>query len=214
MKIKVCGLKDVEQMRALDAMQVDYAGIIFFKGSKRCIGDSGEQAITMVRNLTLPKVGVFVNQPLSEVVKAIEDFDLYAVQLHGEESPAYAASLPKGIKRIKAFAISAGSDIDQMVLPYIDHVEFFLFDTSVDGTTSGGTGKKFDWSILEKFKIGKPFFLSGGIGPGDEKAIADFHHPFFAAIDVNSRFEIAPGIKDLDAINNFIQQVSTNQEDE
>jgi phosphoribosylanthranilate isomerase len=212
MKIKVCGLKEVEQIMGLQAMQVDYAGIIFYEGSKRFIGDPGEDTVGMIRELTVLKVGVFVNQPLTTVEKAIVDFDLSAVQLHGEESPAYAASLPKNIKLIKAFGLDAGSDVDSLVEPYMNCVDLFLFDTSVNGQNAGGTGKKFNWDVLQHAKISKPFLLSGGIGPGDEDAIRSFHHPFFFGIDVNSRFETEPGIKDLDSIQKFIEQVSINNE--
>jgi phosphoribosylanthranilate isomerase len=155
------------------------------------------------------KVGVFVNESPDQVKRAIEDCGLYLVQLHGDETPKYCEKMADFIGVIKAFRIQPGDDILWKIKDYQDIVDFFLFDTA--GAGYGGTGKKFDWSALQDLNIGKPFFLSGGIGPTDAPSVIDFSRQKASkdlfALDLNSKFETAPGIKNMDTLVPFLHQL-------
>jgi phosphoribosylanthranilate isomerase len=153
-----------------------------------------------------------------DVLDAIDDYGLDAVQLHGDESPEMCEDLSSEVEVIKAFRIPVGEkvNIDKLVAPYDTVCDYYLFDTK-PGYTSligggreevfGGTGQQFDWSILTKAKIEKPFFLSGGIGPDDAQKIKAFKHPDFYAIDINSKFEKEPGVKDMGKVLGFKQKL-------
>jgi phosphoribosylanthranilate isomerase len=191
----------------LEALNIDYAGLIFYKDSPRYMGDklSGKQV--KEADFDIKKVGVFVNPSYSELLDAIDEYGLDIVQLHGNETPELCEELSAEVEVIKAFRI-AGDDsinIDEMVMPYDAACDYYLFDTAGLKESFGGTGQQFDWNILKKAKIEKPFFLSGGIGPGDAGKVRSFSHPDFFAIDVNSKFETAPGVKDMAAILKFLQ---------
>lgn len=205
MKIKVCGITSLEQMQRLKQLGVDYAGLIFFEGSKRYIGDKFKEVQDAVKNTGIRKVGVFVNQELEVIEKAIQDYGLYAVQLHGDETDEFCLELMDKVKVIKVFRISSKADIDKLIAPFLETCHYFLFDT--DTESFGGSGKQFDWALLEGAAIVKPFFLSGGIGPSDIEKIKAFRHPYFYAIDVNSRFETEPGVKDMEMVQQFISEL-------
>jgi len=207
MNIKVCGITQFKQLQQLEALNIDYAGLIFYKDSPRYMGDklSGKQV--KEADFDIKKVGVFVNPSYSELLDAIDEYGLDIVQLHGNETPELCEELSAEVEVIKAFRI-AGDDsinIDEMVMPYDAACDYYLFDTAGLKESFGGTGQQFDWNILKKAKIEKPFFLSGGIGPGDAAKVRSFSHPDFFAIDVNSKFETAPGVKDMAAILKFLQ---------
>ena len=207
MNIKVCGITQFKQLQQLEALNIDYAGLIFYKESPRYMGDkiSGKQV--KEADFDLKKVGVFVNPGYSELLDAIDEYGLDIVQLHGNETPELCEELSAEVEVIKAFRI-AGDDsinIDEMVMPYDAACDYYLFDTAGLKESFGGTGQQFDWNILKKAKIEKPFFLSGGIGPGDAAKVRSFSHPDFFAIDLNSKFETAPGVKDMAAILKFLQ---------
>jgi phosphoribosylanthranilate isomerase len=127
------------------------------------------------------------------------------VQLHGNENPETCEDLSSEVEVIKAFRVGADTDIDKMVAPFDAVCDYYLFDTGGLKESFGGTGQQFDWSILTKAKIEKPFFLSGGIGPDDAEKVRAFKHPDFFAIDINSKFEKEPGMKDMGAILKFKQ---------
>ena len=205
MKVKVCGITSFDQMLALQNGGVDYAGIIFYEGSKRFAGDKLAGVKESIRELNIPAVGVFVNAPIDIIEKAIDDYGLWAVQLHGNESPETCAALLKKTVVIKAFPVAEHTGIDVVVASYKEACTYYLFDTATK--EHGGSGKKFDWATISSAVIGKPFFLSGGIAPEDAEAVASFDHPFLLAVDINSRFETAPGIKDLDKIQTFVTQL-------
>ena len=205
MKIKVCGITGVEQMRALEALGIDYAGLIFYPKSARYAGEKLESSKEQIKAIPIAKVGVFVNEKEDEVKRKIKDFDLAAVQLHGDEDAAYCKALMPYAEVIKVFRISGEEDIKTLIQPFGDACHYFLFDT--DTKMYGGSGKSFDWNRLENVSIGKPFFLSGGIGPEDAEKIKMFQNPFMYAVDVNSRFETAPGIKNMTAVENFISDL-------
>jgi phosphoribosylanthranilate isomerase len=207
MNIKVCGITQFKQLQQLEALNIDYAGLIFYKDSPRYMGDKLPGKQVKEADFDIKKVGVFVNPSYSELLDAIDEYGLDIVQLHGNETPELCEELSAEVEVIKAFRI-AGDDsinIDEMVMPYDAACDYYLFDTAGLKESFGGTGQQFDWNILKKAKIEKPFFLSGGIGPGDAGKVRSLSHPDFFAIDVNSKFETAPGVKDMAAILKFLQ---------
>ena len=206
MNIKVCGITQFKQLQQLEALNIDYAGLIFYKDSPRYMGDKMTGKQVKEADFDLKKVGVFVNPGYSELLDAIDEYGLDIVQLHGNETPEMCEDVSGEVEVIKAFRIEDGAvNIDKLVEPYDAVCDFYLFDTAGLKESFGGTGQQFDWSILKKAKIEKPFFLSGGIGPDDAQKIKAFKHPDFFAIDVNSRFELSPGLKDMAAILKFLQ---------
>lgn len=206
MKIKVCGITNVEQLKALQELGIDYAGMIFYEKSKRYIGEQVNSQLSMVNQLTIDRVGVFVNAEMEVVLKAIKDFSLKAVQLHGDETDEYCLDLMDKVEVIKVFRIADQQDLDSLVVPFQEVCHYYLFDT--DTAAYGGSGRQFDWQVLEKAAINKPFFLSGGIGLEDVERVKNFQHPYFYAVDVNSRFEIEPGVKDMNQIARFVKELN------
>ena len=206
MNIKVCGITQFKQLQQLEALNIDYAGLIFYKDSPRFIGDKITGKQIKDADFDIKKVGVFVDPGYSELLDAIDEFGLDIVQLHGNETPELCEELSAEVEVIKAFRIPDKSiDIDEMVADYDAVCDYYLFDTAGLKESFGGTGQQFDWGILKKAKIEKPFFLSGGIGPDDAAKVKAFSHPDFFAIDVNSKFELSPGLKDLASILKFLQ---------
>jgi len=205
MNIKVCGITQLKQLQQLEAMNIDFAGLIFYKDSPRYVGDKLHKKEIKSADFDLKKVGVFVNPEMIDVLDAIDDYGLDIVQLHGDESPEMCEDLSSEVEVIKAFRVNSDTNIDKMVAPYDEVCDFYLFDTGGLKESFGGTGQQFDWSILTKAKIEKPFFLSGGLGPDDAEKIRAFRHPDFFAIDINSKFEKEPGLKDMGSILKFKQ---------
>ena len=169
-------------------------------------GQGGEAAI--------PKfVGVFVDDMPQNIVTTVYNYHLSYVQLHGDESPVMIDNLRRTlvpdivpqIKIIKAISVSSAEDLKRCE-PYEAHVDLFLFDTKCKGY--GGSGQKYDWSVLEAYTGQMPFLLSGGIGPDDADRLRDFHHPQCVGIDLNSKFETAPGMKDINLLQNFLHQLN------
>jgi phosphoribosylanthranilate isomerase len=155
------------------------------------------------------KVGVFVNPTYEELMKTVEDYRLDMVQLHGDESPKFCDKIADYISVIKAFRLSDNDSIQHMTQSYTEVCDFFMFDTL--GAGYGGTGKKFDWTILQQSLPLKPYFLSGGIEPGDEKKLEEFigtpaGEKLFA-VDINTKFEIGPGVKDVNSIKKFAENL-------
>src|SRR6186997_1757767 len=205
MNIKVCGITEMKQLQQLDGLDIDFAGLIFYKESPRYIGDKISKKELKKADFDLKKVGVFVNPEMIDVLDAIDDYGLDVVQLHGDESPEMCEDLSSEVEVIKAFRVTDDVDIDKLVAPYDAVCDYYLFDTAGLKESFGGTGQQFDWTILTKAKIEKPFFLSGGIGPDDAQKVKAFNHPDFFAVDVNSKFELSPGLKDMAAILKFLQ---------
>src|SRR6185312_2303726 len=204
MKIKVCGNRDLIQLKELDDLQIDYAGMIFYPQSPRYVLKKLTGKDVKGLQLSLNKVGVFVNASEDEIMRQIEDFDLDLVQLHGDETASFCNRISDHIKVIKAFRIKDfETSIDWLINEYDEVCDYYLFDKASAGLY-GGTGQKFNWNLLEKSAIGKPFFLSGGIGIEDAAALKNFHHPFFYAVDVNSGFETKTGIKDIKLVEEFV----------
>lgn len=207
MNIKVCGITQLKQLQQLDGLDIDFAGLIFYKESARYMGDKIAAKELKNADFDLKKVGVFVNPEMIDVLDAIDEYGLEVVQLHGDESPEMCEDLSSEVEVIKAFRITGDEDIDELVAPYDAVCDYYLFDTGGLGESIGGSGKQFDWTILTKAKIEKPFFLSGGIGPDDAAKIKGFRHPDFYAVDINSKFEKEPGVKDMGLVLQFQQGV-------
>lgn len=210
MRIKVCGMTSTEQVLQLDEMDVEFAGFIFYPQSPRYVYRSiSKQEIKKIKGKGINKVGVFVNATVDEVLQAVDDCGLYIVQLHGDETPKFCEKIADYVTVVKAFRLREDDNILWKVKDYMDIADMFLFDT--EGAGYGGTGKKFDWNVLKGLNIGKPFFLSGGIEPADLEKLHEFANDPVAkdlfSIDVNSKFEIAPGIKDMEKLKTFIEAI-------
>lgn len=203
MKIKVCGITSVEQLQQLTAMQIEFAGLIFTESSPRYAYTKLEAEKEAVRNVRIKKIGVFVNAEIDTILQMIDDFGLWAVQLHGDEDPAYARELNRHIPVIKAFRVTGEENINETTKPFNNACTYFLFDTYTGDGTYGGSGRSFSWDNLLVANVHKPFFLSGGISPTNAGKVKAFSHPSLYAVDINSQFETAPGIKNLDLVQDF-----------
>jgi phosphoribosylanthranilate isomerase len=208
MKIKVCGITSFEQLQLVQNLGVDYAGMIFYEGSKRNAIDKLNSEKDLIKNSSINKVGVFVNADYDTIIKTIDDYGLFAVQLHGDETDEFCLELMDLVKVIKVFKLKDQPNIDELVESFQNVCHFFLFDTSSgDEGVHGGTGEKFNWELLSNSSIKKPFFLSGGIAPEDAEKVRAFKHDYLYGIDINSRFEKESGVKDINLIENFIKEV-------
>ena len=176
MKLKVCGITQLKQLQQLDELHIDYAGLIFYDQSRRYVINKLKAADVKPLSLSLKKVGVFVNAAERDIMTQVENFGLDIVQLHGDETPGFCNHISDQITVIKAFRITQTNEqnIDWMIKPYEEVCDYYLFDTNRKGAY-GGTGEKFDWEILNKNMINKPFFLSGGIGLADVEKVKSFH---------------------------------------
>ncbi|MDP4150757.1 MAG: phosphoribosylanthranilate isomerase [Bacteroidota bacterium] len=206
-------MTEIEQLRQLDAMGVDFAGFIFYPKSPRYVVRhlSGEEL--KKARLRLGKVGVFVNAQYDEVMRQVDSYGLDMIQLHGDETPRFCEQLANYITVIKVFRLGDNDPIDWIVRPYQDSCDMLMFDT--EGAGYGGTGKKFNWDLLKPARIDKLYFLSGGIEPGDAEKLRSFAREPAAAklfsIDINSKFEVTAGVKDLKKIRSMIDELKRNQ---
>lgn len=206
MKIKVCGITRLDQLQALEQAGAAYAGLIFVAESPRMVPPTLSPESVKYFPGKINKTGVFVDATKDEVAEKIATYGLQAIQLHGQESPDFCNQFREQVTVIKVLHPNVAADTFAVLLDqYAPVCNYFLFDARARGK-SGGTGTKFDWSLLDR-KIPRPFFLSGGIGPEDAADIQNFAHPEWYATDINSRFETAPGIKDMDKIEKFITQI-------
>ncbi|MDR3681223.1 MAG: phosphoribosylanthranilate isomerase [Flavipsychrobacter sp.] len=204
MLVKICGLRNSENIEAVARLQPDFIGLIFYRESKRYI-HSDPILEDYTRKLTsVKKVGVFVNPTYDEVMLAVADHDLDFIQLHGNETITFCDGVNKVIPVIKAFHI--GEIFEWQTLEtYIESTTLFLFDTYTK--EYGGSGKKFNWDILSSYHCSHPFFLSGGIASTDIESIKKIAHPNLIGIDVNSSIEDSPGIKNIDKVKKLINEV-------
>jgi phosphoribosylanthranilate isomerase len=206
-KIKICGMRNPQNVEEVSALHPDYLGYIFYPGSKRYVGDHPDMRMFINAGAGILKTGVFVNEPLLKIKVIGQKFGLSMLQLHGTESPEDCAALKAtGFGIIKAFGIHSGFDFG-LILPYEPVCDYFLFDT-ITGN-HGGSGELFDWNILSQYRQDKPFFLSGGIGPDAAAAIKAFRHKSFYGLDLNSRFEDEPGIKNAGLLKTFINAIKS-----
>ncbi len=204
MIIKVCGMRDADNIRQIDELGcVDWMGFIFFPPSSRNVERIPDH---------LPKhckrVGVFVNATLEEIRQRQKEFGFHLIQLHGDETPDYCEQLrtflPPKTQFIKMVQIATADDLER-VKSYDGMVDYFLFETKCKGY--GGSGKQFDWDILQHYQGQTPFLITGGIGADDAEKVQTFSHPQWAGIDLNSRFETAPALKDIQLIQEFIKKI-------
>ena len=198
MIIKVCGMRDAENIREAESLGIDLMGFIFWPKSSRNVSERPAYLPTRCK-----RVGVFVDASLEEIRQHVEEYQLDLIQLHGHESLAFAESL-RPLSLIKAFNIACAEDLRQTEA-YEGVVDYFLFDTK--GKVVGGNGVKFDWSVLSAYQGSTPFLLSGGIGPDDVEAVNGFRHPQCIGIDLNSRFEVEPALKVIPKLRQFINQL-------
>ncbi len=219
MKIKVCGITQIQQLHQLGEMGVAFAGLIFYPNSPRYVIQHGLRPKELKKEKVKPyKVGVFVDASYDEVMRQVDDYGLDMVQLHGRETPYECAKIASYIHVIKAFRFMENDHVMWMIKDYYGDADMFLFDTGVhvkneNGETQyGGTGRKFNWNKLKGLDIGKPFFLSGGIEPGDGNLVKEFRKDPVAkdlfVVDINSRFETSPGVKDMEKVKKFINEIN------
>ncbi len=214
MMIKVCGITQMKQLQQLEQLNMEFAGLNFYKGSPRFVGGKIFGKEIKDADFDMKIVAVFVNQEFDFIMKVVDDYGLEIVQLHGDESPYLCEQLSNTVEVIKAFRIDVDDEqtIDELIADYDDVCDYYLFDTASKmnsksnghmAETFGGTGLQFDWTKLKGSKIEKPFFLGGGIGPDDIAKIKAIKHPDFYGVDVNSKFETEPGVKDLAMVMKF-----------
>lgn len=206
MKIKVCGMKHAANIADVANLRPDYLGFIFYPKSPRFISEVSAELIKYVP-ADIKTVGVFVNEGIGELKLKIAKHQLKTVQLHGIESTDYCAELKNlGIEIIKAFGVHPDFDFKQLEA-YAPLVDYFLFDTQTPA--HGGSGKVFDWKLLENYHLDKSYFLSGGIGLEHAQQIKAIPDPRLYAIDVNSKFELEPGLKDVEKLKDFLGKVTS-----
>ncbi len=203
-KIKICGMRDFENVKDVLKCKPDFMGFIFFEGSKRFVSDEELEKLLKLNFGPTKRVGVFVNEATDKIIEKFEKgyFDL--VQLHGDESPEEILPLKyQGIETIKVFSV--GEDFDPNILEqYESVVDYFLFDTK--GVHRGGNGYKFDWEILSGLDIKLPYFLSGGLEVEDMHNSQLYSMPNLMALDYNSKIELLPGLKDLDGVKKLLTE--------
>ena len=198
--LKICGIQD--QAAQLSGLEPDYLGFIFYPKSPRHFQGSIKGLIPEVK-----RVGVFVNEQPEIILELLEKHNLDVIQLHGEESVQQCELLAGKAEVWKVFGVDSDFDF-QRLSPYLSTVDKFLFDTKSEAR--GGTGISFDWEKLQEYPYNKPFILSGGIGPEHADEIKELKQslPQMQGIDINSRFEIEPGQKDIELIKRFIDELS------
>ena len=202
MRLKVCGMRELENISALSELDPNYIGFIFWSESSRFVDKK-----TPPLDKKIIKTGIFVDATFDYILTKIKDHQLDAVQLHGQESFSYCKVIKDyGLKVIKSFSIKNTFDFNTLE-DYENSCDYYLFDTK--GKLPGGNGFTFDWKILNKYPSQKPFFLSGGIGVDNLNEIKKLVKTKLTihAIDVNSKFETAPGNKNIELLKKFKKEI-------
>ena len=202
MTVKVCGMREPDNIRAVEQLGADWLGFIFWPRSSRYVSERPSYLPQQAK-----RVGVFVDADMEDVLQHIADYGLHIVQLHGKESPDYIQALRTAAPAtlvIKALNVATPADLEQ-TKAYEGLVDYFLFDTK--GPSVGGNGTQFDWTVLDAYHGMTPFLLSGGIGPDDASRVSAFRHPRLAGIDLNSRFEQSPALMDVNLLRRFLSQL-------
>jgi len=194
--IKVCGMRDLKNIQSLSTLPITHIGFIFHSKSQRFVQEKLD--LKQIDLQTIKKTGVFVNATVEEINAKIMEYDLQAVQLHGAESPAFCQALKgNSVEIIKAFGID-NEFVWTDLLPYEEVVDYFLFDTKT--STHGGSGKSFNWEVLTNYSLDKPYFLSGGLSIDNIERTKELHDERLYGLDLNSKFESKPGIKNIKLI--------------
>jgi phosphoribosylanthranilate isomerase len=202
MKIKVCGMRDSKNIQELSQLMPDFMGFIFYQKSKRYVGNMLDINLLNQLASTINKVGVFVNDTEASVIANVKKYNLDYVQLHGYETVAFCQNLKaEGIKIIKAFSVSDSFDF-QITNQFENVANYFLFDTATP--QKGGSGISFDWRILENYIGDTPFLLAGGIDEHNLATAKKINHKALFGLDLNSRFELEPGLKDIQKLKKVI----------
>ena len=203
MKIKVCGMRDAENIAAIATLPIDFMGFIFYEKSVRYVDTEPTMFLKYTNFKNIKKVGIFVNENIENIITKIVDYQLDVVQLHGNETNDFICDLKNKIPDIvvlKAIAIAEQNDFAKTKI-YPD-ADFLLLDTKTP--LHGGSGQKFDWSLLEKNPIEQLFFLSGGISVEDVKSLKNLNIKNLYGIDLNSKFEISPALKNVELLKEFL----------
>jgi len=204
LKIKICGMKQAANIAAVAELQPDYLGFIFYQKSPRLISEVSAELIKYVPP-TIKTTGVFVDEDIQVIKQYIIKYNLKAIQLHGKESATYCQELRSaGVEVIKAFGVDENFDFS-ILESYLNEVDYFLFDTQTP--MHGGSGKVFDWQMLEKYNLDRPYFLSGGIDLIHKGIIKKINDPRLYAVDLNSKFELEPGIKNVEKLKDFFKEM-------
>lgn len=205
MKIKICGMKYPQNIKDIALLNPDYLGFIFYSESKRFVGDDFQLLNSGELRDNIEKVGVFVNESNAIIERVVEQYRINSIQLHGDESPLQCQDLKqKGYSVIKAFSIADNFDFS-VLKNYETAIDYFLFDTKT--TDYGGSGNSFNWQLLNKYNLLKPFFLSGGLGVHNIEQLLEFSHPMLYGYDFNSRLEMKPGLKDKESVKLIIDKI-------
>ncbi len=216
LKIKVCGMRQAENIAAVGALPIHFLGFIFYPKSPRFVTDAAESLRLCPDDLT--RVGVFVNADIDFVLDKIIEYELNAVQLHGTETPLYVHDLAVfmwkkhkiqplvEVEIIKAFSVDDTFDFNK-TKDYVGLLNYFIFDTK--SPLGGGSGIKFDWSVLKNYASETPFLLAGGITENDVEAVLKLQEdmPQLYGLDLNSKFEVEPALKDVEKLRGFIEKL-------
>lgn len=198
-------MKYQSNIKALADLAPDYIGFIFYPPSKRFIGVEFEKQDVDHLHPDIKRTAVFVDAQLHEVIEFSHLYGIKTVQLHGKESPEFCAALQqKDFTVIKAFGVDESFDFNTLA-PYLKSVDFFLFDTKT--ASHGGSGETFSWQILANYQFDKPFFLSGGLSVENLEQAVGFQHEQFYGLDLNSKFEIEPGLKDIEKLKTAFELI-------
>jgi phosphoribosylanthranilate isomerase len=217
MRYKVCGMTRIEEMHELNQSGVQFIGFIFYPGSPRYVFKHGLTGADIKKaKLQSYKIGVFVNASYDEIMKQIDAFGLDMVQLHGHETPFFCDKISSYIQVIRAFRFAEGDHVEWMLKDFYECCDMFMLDTGItlrkDTEKFNDRGRMFNWNRLRGLNVNKPFFLSGGIEPTDVQSVKEFMQQSTAkdmfAIDINSRFEISPGVKDIEKIRRFMDEIN------
>lgn len=209
LKCKVCGITDPKNAGAISAHRPEYMGFIFYPRSLRYVGKNPDPALFSVVHEDVEKTAVFVNEYYERMIEVTGKYGIRNVQLHGMESPETCIALRShGLRVIKVFP---GDQLEnkRLLKDYEEVADYFLFDTPAK--FHGGSGRKFDWSRLEKCSSRKKFFLSGGISVDDAEYLRKLELKGLFAVDINSRFETAPGMKDPVLVGDFIKRIRNEE---
>ncbi|HEX8356915.1 MAG TPA: phosphoribosylanthranilate isomerase [Segetibacter sp.] len=197
-------MRDAENIRQLALLEPDYIGFIFYPKSKRYADSLDTDALNRLP-LSTKKTGVFVNATFEDISKQIKAYNLQAIQLHGDETPEFCTSfINNDIEVIKAFGIDKQFDFNTLNT-YNNAVDYFLFDTKTD--QYGGSGQVFNWDLLKMYHLEKPYFLSGGLGVEHLNEIKKINDTRLYALDFNSRFELQPGLKDIEKLTSVFNEI-------